>query len=306
MGLDCMDRTEVCASGSHKFQPTLPPAQSMDDLEERRKAFWVLFILDAYASVRSGTAVAIEASKVTTALPSPPECTQSTMPSLKNAPTLYETGGIPSFTGLVLMVSLYRRCLNHIKSSLETESAGASRYSFWEHHYGIDKDLQNCSDALIGKMDPQELLDDDFALALNLNLCAIDICLHEAAIMKAEREGLPKTLSAECSNRCSQAAMRIVEGVSLTRKLAQPKKTLFRQMNIFCMWPVCMAMQVLNSQMSGTDHKDLGPTVSVLRLLATAIEDLEDPSGHWIDSISHIVRRLEEMNAISRGTTEFE
>ena len=304
MGLDCMDRIEFCANDTHKFQQTLPPAQSNQDLEERRKAFWVLFILDAYASVRSGTAVAIDGSKATTLLPSSHERNELPMPSLENAQTLYETGSISSFTGLVLMVALYRRCLSHVKSSLETESAGNSKYGFWEQHYGIDKDLKSCSDALIGRMDPQELLNDEFALALDLNLCAIDICLHEAAIMKAEKDSLPRALITECCNRCSQAAMRIVEGVSLSRKLAQPRKTLFRQMNIFCMWPVCMAMQVLNRQLSTTDSRDLGQTVGILRSLVAAIEDLEDVSGHWVNSISHIIRRLDDMNATSRGTTD--
>ena len=93
--------------------------------------------------------------------------------------------------------------------------------------------------------------------------------------------------------------MRIVEGVSLSQKLAQPKRTLFRQMNIFCMWPVCMALQVLSRQLSATDNADLGHTVGVLRLLVTAIEDLEDVSGHWVESISHIVKRLEDIESNS-------
>lgn len=308
MGLDRMDFSDSCVNGMLNFQQTLPPAQSQLELEERRKAFWVLFIIDAYASVRSGNAVAIDGSKVTTALPSPrliPEPDQPPMPSLDNARMLYGTGYISSFTGLVLMVSLYRRCLSHVKSTLEHDSTRVSEYSFWEHHYRIDKDLKSCSDALTGKLNAQELLNDEFALALNMNLCAIDILLHEAAVVKADKHALPKALITESNNRCSQAAMRVVEGVSLSRKLAQPKRTMFRQMNIYCMWPVCMAMKVLDRQLStATDNVELGRTVGVLRLLLTAIEDLADVSGHWVDSISHIVKRLEDMDSTSMRTTE--
>ncbi len=309
MGLDRMDSPSPCANGIPKFQQTLPPPQRQVDLEERRKAFWVLFIIDAYASVRSGTVVAINASQVTTALPSHrliPEPNEPSMPSLENARSLLGTGYISSFTGLVIMVSLYRRCLSHVRSSLGNESTtGGSCYSFWEHHYGIDKDLKSYTDGLTGMMNAQELLEDEFALALNLNLCAIDICLHEAAIVKANGDALPKTLVAECNSRCSQAAMRIVEGVSLIPKLAQPKRTLLKQMNIYCMWPVCMAMQVLNSELSSaTDNAQLAHTVGVLRLLVTAIEDLEDVSGHWIGSIVHIVKRLEEMDPTALRTPE--
>ncbi|KAI4237701.1 MAG: hypothetical protein LQ352_007922 [Teloschistes flavicans] len=309
MGLDRMD-ADPGSNDMPKFQQTLPPAQTPLELEERRKAFWVLFIIDAYASVRSGTLVAIDQTKVTTALPSPhpiPEPNQSPMPSLDNAKALYGSNHLSSFTGLVLMVSLYRRCSIHVKLSLDSDSAGSgSVYSFWEHHYSIDKDVKACGDALIGSKDAQGLLEDEVALALSLNLSAIDICLHEAAIVKADKDGLPKALITECNSRCGEAGMRIAEGVSLSQQLVQPKKTVFRQMNIYCMWPVCMAMQVLDRQLSSVaGNSQLAHTVGILKLLVTGIEDLEDVSGHWVDSISHIVKRLEEMESPSIKPTEF-
>ena len=307
MGLDKMDSIDSPAITTYNFQQTLPPAQSQLDLEERRKAFWVLFILDGYASVRSGTSVAIDGLRITTALPSSlsiPDPSQPPMPSLDNARMVYGTNRISSFAGIVLMVSLYRRCSSHAKSCSESPSARGSGYGFWEHHYEIDRDLKSCSDTLIGTVGAQGLLNDDFALALSLNLCAIEICLHEAAIAKADTDGLPKSLVTECNNRCCQAAARIVDGVSLSQELTQARRTLFKQMNIFCMWPICMAMQVLSRQLSSADNFDLGHTVGALRLLITAIEDLEDVSGHWIQSISHIIKRLEVMDLTSMRTTE--
>ena len=264
----------------------------------------MLFIIDAYASVRSGSPVAIDQTKVTTALPSPhavPDPSQPPMPSLDKAKFLYGTGHLSSFTGLVLMVSLYRRCSAHVKLSLDGEP-----YSFWEHHYSIDKDIKACIDALIGPLDAQGFLQDEITLALSLNLSAIDICLHEAALVKADKDGLPRALIAECHNRCSEAATRIAESVSLSQKLVQRKKDVFRQMNIYCMWPVCMAMQVLDRQISSvTDHTQLTRTIGVLKLLVTGIKDLDDVSGHWVESISHIVKRLEEMDSANIKSTDF-
>lgn len=309
MGLDRMDAAQPDANSALKFEQSLPPAQSQQDLEERRKAFWVLFIIDAYASLRSGSAVAIDESKVTTALPSPhnsPEANHPPMPTLEHARLLYGTNSVTSFTGLVLMVSLYRRCLSHTKRSLDSDSATAGPgYGFWEHHYEIDKDLQECKDALIGNMDAQALLNDEFALGLDMNLCAVDIFLHEAAVVKADKDGLPRTLVIESNNRCSEAAKRIVVGISLSQTLAQPRKTLFKQLGIFSMWPICMAMQVLNRQLSVTsDNAELGHAVGMLKVLATAMEDLEDMSGHWVSSISHIIRRLEDIDSTSMKTIE--
>ncbi|KAI4127602.1 MAG: hypothetical protein LQ341_006775, partial [Variospora aurantia] len=311
MGLDRMDAPEPSVTGTLKFQQTLPPAQSQLDLEERRKAFWVLFIIDTYASVRTGTPVAIDQSKITIVLPSNPKAPETNlppMPQLQNASTLYEAGYISSFTGLVLMVSLCRRCLNHSKLSLESElNTTGPGYCFWEQHYDIDKDLKNCTDAVIGKMDAQALLEDDFALALDINLRAIDIFLHEAAIFRAGKDGLPHGLMTESNSRCSQAAMRIVNGVSLSQTLAEPKKALFKLKNIFAMWPVCMAMQVLDRQLSATnDNAELGHIVGMLRTLVAAIEDLEDVSGHWIGSISHILKRLEDIDPNSIRTSNGE
>ena len=309
MGLDRMDALDCHGNGTLKFQQALPPAQSPLDLEERRNAFWVLFIIDAYASVRSGTAAAIDGSKVSTALPYPKrmlEANSPPMPSLDNAQALYGTDLISSFTGLVLMVSLYRRCLSHVKSSLEPEAPTSDAgYSFWEHHYRIDKDLKSCTEVLIGKMEMDTLLNDVFALALSMNLCAIDIFLHEAAVAKADKDALPKALITESNNRCGQAAIRIAERISLSEKLAQPQRATFRQMNIFCLWPVCMAMQVLYRQLSATNNDtELRHTMSVLKLLAGAIEDLEDVNGHWVDSVSHIVKRLDDMDSTSTNTAE--
>lgn len=311
MGLDRMDAPEPSVTGALKFQQTLPPAQSQLDLEERRKAFWVLFIIDTYASVRTGTPVAIDQSKITTVLPSnpkAPETNLSHMPQLQNVSMLYEAGYISSFTGLVLMASLCRRCLNHSKLSLESElNTTGPGYCFWEQHYDIDKDLKNCTDAVIGKMDAQALLEDDFALALDMNLRAIDIFLHEAAISRAGKDGLPHLLMTESNSRCSQAAMRIVNGVSLSQTLAEPKKALFKLKNIFALWPVCMAMQVLDRQLSATnDNAELGHIVGMLRTLVAAIEDLEDVSGHWIGSISHILKRLEDIDPNSMRTSNGE
>ncbi|KAL8653890.1 MAG: hypothetical protein Q9210_001841 [Variospora velana] len=194
--------------------------------------------------------------------------------------------------------------LNQDKSESNTTGHG---YSFWEHHNEIDKDLKNCTDAVIGKMDAQALLDDDFALGLDMNSRAIDIFLHEAAIFRAGKDGLPDLLITESNSRCSQAAMRIVDGVSLSQMLAEPKKALFKVKNIFAMWTVCMAMQVLDRQLSATnDNAELGHTVGMLRTLVAAIEDLEDVSGHWIASISHILKRLEDIDSNSMRTSKGE
>lgn len=63
MGLHRIDRSEPMKETS-SFQ--LPLAETADqvELEERRRTFWVLFIFDAYTSVRTSSPMSIRESEV--------------------------------------------------------------------------------------------------------------------------------------------------------------------------------------------------------------------------------------------------
>lgn len=66
-------------------------------------------------------------------------------------------------------------------------------------------------------------MDDPLALALNMNLAAVNICLHEAAVAKAQRGKLPATLIMESQNRCMAAAMEVAEDIRLSQQLDPSK-----------------------------------------------------------------------------------
>ena len=141
------------------------------------------------------------------------------MPSLNNATTFAGTTLISAFAGVVLMVSLYTRCLKHFQASYEQDQTGDLTYGFWLHHYRLDKTVVDYSANLLGHLTSQARLHDPLALCLNINLCAVNICLHEAALEKAQKGKLPATLVAESENRCTAAAMEIVGDVRLSQQL---------------------------------------------------------------------------------------
>lgn len=141
------------------------------------------------------------------------------MPSLDNVTTLSGTGLISPFAGVVLMISLYCRCLKHFQASYEQDQTGDLSYGFWLYHYQIDKTVADYSTNLLGHLTSQARLDDPLALCLNMNLCAVNICLHQAAIEKAQKGKLPLSLIAESENRCTAAAMEIVGDVRLSQRM---------------------------------------------------------------------------------------
>ena len=239
------------------------------------------------------------------------------MPSLTRASTLSGTGLISAFAGVVLMVSLYCRCLKHFQASYEQDRTGDLGYGFWLHHYQIDKTVADYSSNLLGHLTSQARLDDPLALCLNMNMSTVNICLHEAAIDKAQKGKLPTTLVAESENRCTAAAMEIVGDVRLSQQL-DPSKVclrlyllyqylallcedilltshcqarLLKEMNTFVMWPLSMAARALSRQLRNAKGDSNG-IVSSLQLLRSTMEDLKDPSGHWNNLIGDIAQQL--------------
>ena len=68
LGLHQMDNTDPrrARTGSpiSGFQLPLPATEGPAELEERRRTFWVLFIFEAYAGVRTGSPMTIQESEV--------------------------------------------------------------------------------------------------------------------------------------------------------------------------------------------------------------------------------------------------
>ncbi len=120
---------------------------------------------------------------------------------------------------MVLMVSLYGRCRQHCQASHEQDMSGDLSYSFWLHHYELDREIAHYSTKLFGHLNAQARPDDPLGLALSMNMCAITISLHEVAMTKAKKGNLPATLITEGQNRCMAAAMEIVEIVQLSHQL---------------------------------------------------------------------------------------
>ena len=290
MGLDRIDNNSTMVEDSGLHVP-LPAASSPAELEERRRTFWLLYVFDAFAGIRTKSVPAIDELQVSASsiryvswaksveihvpLPCPgelPDITEaSNMPSLHQVSEFSENTYLSSFAGTIIMISLYRRCFDHIQSSLRQVPS----YPFWDTHYRIDKSIKDCRNKLITQHLVCENPVDPLSLTLRMNLAAVEICLNEPAIAKVELEQLPISLSTEAMIRCQYAASDTVEALQLGQQLMGKQLEAFRQSSLFFIWPITMAIQAC-FRMLTYEESDICTHVNALRILSSSMRELVD------------------------------
>ena len=109
------------------------------------------------------------------------------------------------------MVALARQCYEHVW----VLAADAESNGFWDRHYALVK-ATVCRTAILHMhLNAKAVAEDSVAFALYVNLCAVDIFLHEAAIDEVEKQELPKLVAAESSKRSTAAAFKIASAVRM-------------------------------------------------------------------------------------------
>ncbi|PHH59138.1 hypothetical protein CDD81_3696 [Ophiocordyceps australis] len=276
----------------------LPVPSGTGDMEERRRTFWVLYVFDAFSSLRTNTGLSFS-PPMHVALPSQGEYPDlgPDMPSLHQ---VFEAEGKPSlssFAGTTIMVSLYQRCFEHIQSSQHEAS-----HAFWETHYSIDKALAHCRNSVMAQhmnssgsqgttaaagassrhssrhsstSAPSD--QDPISLAIRMNIAAIEVSLHEAALAKVEREKLPPGLAAEAVSKCMAAASEVVSAVQLGRRLGDRRAEIFQQLDQFLVWPMTTAIQVCFRGLLHREGDHVERFVAMLDVLVKAMRDFIDP-----------------------------
>ncbi len=65
------------------------------------------------------------------------------------------------------------------------------------------------------------------------------------------------------------------------------------------MWPLSMAARALSRQLQNP-KVDANSILASLQVLRSAMEDLEDPTGHWIDLIREIALQQHDPGLMPR------
>lgn len=238
----------------------LTPARDWTEREERRRTFWMAFCMDRYASIGTGWPMTVDERDIWTRLPASEEAFDMSRP--EQTTTLAEAikpsgaSGLSAFGIVVLVATLFGRNLVHLhrptsaetfpatdgpqsqggSSSSATEDGGDDddgcgdiNGSFWKRHRQLDNIILNTSLCLPRSLKFPAGINNPNVIFANMSIHTSTICLHQAAIFKAEKHSLPSSVGAESKIRCITAAneiagaMRIVSHMDLASVSTHPQ-----------------------------------------------------------------------------------
>ncbi|OHE97150.1 hypothetical protein CORC01_07591 [Colletotrichum orchidophilum] len=270
----------------------LPPTDDPVLLEERRRTFWGLYILQSYVKTRTGWQCQLgDVKNFRIHLPSPgllrSDLVPLNMPLLSNIQTDHGQE-ISSYAGCVLMVDLALRCFDH----------GQQRATpgFWDGYCALVKTTDELFSMLKRHLNATSIREDPVAFSLYLNLRATEIFSHESAITQSEEQGLPPLMTTESQRRATAAAFQISSAVRLN--LPSPWKAdsdIIMLQAIFIAWPLTMALKALYRELvQGGSRETVNGVVASSRLLFAALDHIEESGGHWHQCVSHVEAKLQE------------
>ena len=209
MGLHRLDGTGL------DVKECLPAPRDWTEREERRRTFWMAFCQDRYASIGTGWPMTFDERDILTDLPSSDEAFELSKPerTLSLADSMTPTGAskLSAFGSIVLMACLFGRNLVHLHRPDSDNRDNDLNGEFWKRHRQMDNILLNTSLSMPAhlKLPMTGISPSANIVFANMNIHTSTICLHQAAIFKADKNHLPASISAESKHRCITAASEI-------------------------------------------------------------------------------------------------
>jgi hypothetical protein len=146
-------------------------------------------------------------------LPSSDEAFEKSRPmptgSLEQALTPGGIANIQSMGGIVLTATLFGRNLLHLHRPGPEDRDDDLDGAFWTRHRSIENILLQTSLGIPDHLRMPSGLSDPNAVFLNMSVHTSVICLHQAAIFKADKHRMPVNVSNESKVRCVTAAAEI-------------------------------------------------------------------------------------------------
>jgi hypothetical protein len=172
------------------------------------------FCHDRYASIGTGWPMTLDERDIMTNLPCTDESFDMSRPeetqALAEAMTPAGAARLSSFGGIVLMSCLFGRNLIHLhRPDPDDRDDDHINGGFWMRHRNMDNILLNTSLCLPPSLKLPAGLGSPNIIFTNMSIHTSTICLHQAAIFKADKNKLPASLSAESKVRCITAANEI-------------------------------------------------------------------------------------------------
>lgn len=221
----------------------LPPARDWTELEERRRTFWMAYCVDRYASVGTGWPMSVDerdvrfriegiipklklmliSLQINTRLPVSEEAYESGTvqkgSSLEDAMRPQYAAQLSPFAGVVLVTHFFGLNLTHLHRPEPNQQEHDINGPFWKRHRAMDNDLLKTALQLPSSLRLPSGVRNPNIVFLNFALHTSTICLHQAAIFKAEKNQLSNTIVEQSRTRCILAAAEIASVMRLTSHL---------------------------------------------------------------------------------------
>lgn len=249
----------------------LPPPRDWTEREERRRTFWMAFCEDRYASIGTGWPMTIDEKDILTDLPASDEAFEMSKPetvqSLADAMSPTGASKLSPFAGVVLMACLFGRNLIHLHRPDADDRDNDLNGEFWKRHRTMDNILLNTSLSMPSHLKLPSGLSNPNIVFTNMNIHTSTICLHQAAIYKADKNHLPASISAESKVRCISAANEVA---SIMRMISHLDLSAMNPFISFCLYVAARVfVQYLKSRPEDSQTGDS------LRFLLSAMNALK-------------------------------
>lgn len=227
-------------------------------------------------------------NQISTNLPATEEAFINSKPekSLPLAAVMSPDGAstLSSFGGVVLTACLFGRNLTHLHRADTEDNDHDLNGEFWKRHRALDNILLNTSLSLPPQLRLPAGINDANIVFLNMNIHASTICLHQAAIFKADKNLMASHISGESKRRCIIAAdqianiMKLVSHIDLSTVSRQllPRSLLqtnMVQMNPFIAFCLYVAARVFVQYLK--THTDDEAIISSLQFVLGAMQALK-------------------------------
>ncbi|RDW88831.1 hypothetical protein BP6252_00863 [Coleophoma cylindrospora] len=249
----------------------LPAPRDWTEREERRRTFWMAFAQDRYASIGTGWPMTIDERDIMTDLPASEEAYDMSKPertqSLADSMSPMGASKLSAFAGIILMACLFGRNLVHLHRPDADDRDDDLNGEFWKRHRNMDNILLNTSLSMPSHLKLPNGLSNPNIVFVNMNIHTSTICLHQAAIYKADKNKLSGSVSAESKVRCISAANEIA---SIMRMISHLDLSNMNPFISFCLYVAARVfVQFLKSR------PEESQTVDSLRFLLSAMNALK-------------------------------
>lgn len=171
------------------------------------------------------------------------------------------------FGGVVLIAHFFGCNLIHLQRPEPDDREHDIQGEFWKRHRSMDNTLLNTSLNLPLHLRLPAGVRDPNTVFLNMNIHTSTICLHQAAIFKAEKNDMPISLIEQSNTRCLLAASEITSIMRLINHLD------ISGMNPFMAFCIYIAARVFVYFLKRSPHEQ--EVVVSLRFLLNAMNALK-------------------------------